>query len=61
MTYVLPRQDYFELIPSCSNNFQPQRGLLGARLERFPNPTGLFVDLNVYVPVQDSIRDLSGC
>jgi hypothetical protein len=27
--YLLARQDYFELIPSRSNNFQPVRGLLG--------------------------------
>jgi len=29
MWSLLPRQDYFELIPSPSNNFQPFRGLLG--------------------------------
>ena len=28
MTYVLGRQDYFELIPSRSNNLQPVRCLL---------------------------------
>ena len=27
--YLLARQDYFELIPSRSNNLQPVRGLLG--------------------------------
>ena len=32
MRYVLPRQDYFELIPIRSNNLQPVRGLLGCTL-----------------------------
>jgi hypothetical protein len=58
MKYVLPRQDYFELIPSRSNNFQFIRGFRDAHLGHFPDQTGFFVGLNVFEPVQDFPHDL---
>ena len=58
MELVLPRQDYFELIPSSSNNLQPVRGLLGCALEHFPDQTGFFIGLNVFEPVQYLPHDL---
>ena len=55
---LLLRQDYFELIPSRSNNFQCVRGPFGALLEHFPDQTGFFIGLNVFEPVQDLPHDL---
>ena len=51
MLLFLPRQDYFELIPSRSNNILSVRLPLGARLEHFPDQTGFFIGLNVFEPV----------
>ena len=58
MRYVLGRQDYFELIPSRSNNLQPVRATLGAPLEHFPDQTGFFIGFNVFEPIQDLPHDL---
>jgi hypothetical protein len=57
MLSVLPRQNYFELIPSRSNRFQSVRGLL-VYLEHLPDQTGFFKDLNVFETVQDLPHDL---
>ena len=48
MGYVLPRQDYFELIPNRSNNSQLVRGFPGAHLEHPPDQAGFLVGLNVF-------------
>ena len=58
MEYVLPRQDYFELIPIRSNNLQLVRASLSAPLEHFPDQTGFFISLNVFEPVQNFPHDL---
>ena len=58
MLLLLLRQNYFELIPSRSNNLQPVRATLGAPLEHFPDQTGFFISLNVFEPVQDLPHDL---
>ena len=56
--YLPPRQDYFELIPSRSNNLQAARGLSWCALEHFPDQTGFFIGLNVFESVQDLPHDL---
>ena len=56
--YVLARQDYFELIPSRSNNFQFIRGFRDAHLEHPPDQAGFLVGLNVFEPVQHFPHDL---
>jgi hypothetical protein len=60
--YLLPRQNYFELIPSRSNNLQTVRGILGLLLEHLTEQTGLFMGLNVFdglvnCQIQRSVRD----
>ncbi|MEY3888144.1 MAG: hypothetical protein RL650_2236 [Pseudomonadota bacterium] len=48
MTYVLPRQDYFELIPSRSNNLQPVRDLLGCTPRALSGSDRILHGLNVF-------------
>jgi len=48
MSYVLPRQDYFELIPIRSNNLQPVRGLLGCAPRALSGSDRLLHGLNVF-------------
>jgi hypothetical protein len=57
MLSALPRQNYFELIPTRSNRFKSVLGLL-VYLEQFPDQTGLFIGLNVFEPVQHFPHDL---
>ena len=50
--YLLPRQDYFELIPSRSNNLQPVRGLL--------EPVALALELQHRAAVHEAVQDSAG-